>query len=348
MTVKIRAKRLLRVLGCLVFFSSCTTAYHTISIETARPSQALLPNTINSLTLMNRSVSDEFRNFDRDSLQHYFYARNYNVSSVVLDSVAADTTLKVLGDLLFESGRYDVVIPKNRNFTRELKFFKLPETLDWNEVTRICENYQTDALLVIERYYNKLMTRYSLHPGEGLVSGSIDSKYDAVVKIYDPYNQEVVRQIVISDTISWSDIEASGKALFAKLPPLKECLIQTGIQVALEIDNRLSPAWVTENRGYFLIEKGDEVRVGRWIGQHDWQAAFDYWLPFADADHPSVRSKAQHNLALASEMLGNVDGAIAWADRSYRSKYHSQTERYLYKLGARKKTLEQFQKLEEK
>ncbi|MEL7586350.1 MAG: DUF6340 family protein [Prolixibacteraceae bacterium] len=348
MTAKIKAKLLFRVLGVVVFFSSCTTSYHTITIETARPSQALLPKTITSLTLMNRSLSDEFRNFDRDSLQQYFYAQNYNVSSVILDSVAADTTLKVLGDLLFESGRYDVVIPEERNFTRDLKFFKVPDELDWNDVARICEEFQTDALLVMERYFNKLTTRYSMHPAEGFVSGSIDSKYDAVVKIYDPVKQEVVRQIVVSDTISWNDLGSSPENLFTKLPPVKECLIQTGIQVALELDNRLSPVWVSDKRGYFVIKKDDIEKISRWIGQNDWQAAFDYWLTFADSENPAVKSKAQHNLALASEMLGKVDEAIAWANRSYRSKYYGQTERYLYKLGARKETLKQFRKLEEK
>lgn len=310
----------------------------------------MLPEHITSLTLMNRSISNEFRRFNADSLQRYFFARNFKVSAVVLDSVAADTTLKVLADLLFESGRYDVVIPKDRNFERELKFFRVPDELDWNEVRQICDEFQTDALLVMERYFNKLITDYTIHaaiPGyEEYVSASIDSRYDAVVKIYDPAKEEIVRQLVVADTISWYDSDLSTKGLFARLPSLKECLIQTGIQVALDLDGKLSPGWVRDKRGYFVIRKDDAARITRWVEQNDWQSAYDYWLPDADSGNKLVRSKALFNLALASEMLGHVDEAIRWANESYHSRYHTQTERYLYKLGKRKKVLQQFEKLQ--
>ena len=352
MVTNIHLRSLFEMMVLVMIFTACSTSYHTVIIEAAKPSQAILPNDINSLTLMNRSISGEFRNFNKDSLQRYFYAQNFNINTVVLDSTAADTTLKVLGDLLFESGRYDVVIPKDRNFARDLKFFRVPEELDWNEVNQICEEFQTDALLVMERYYNKMITRYTIHPETmeypEYCSASIDSKYDAVVKIYDPVRKEIVRQIVVSDTISWFDSDRATKTLFAKLPSIKECLIQTGIQVALDLDSRLSPAWVTDKRGYFLIDKDDAARLTKWIKQDDWQSAYDYWLPFADSGNKSVKSKAQFNLALASEMLGKIDEAINWANLSYHSEYRSQTEQYLYKLGKRKDVLKQFQKLEEK
>lgn len=328
---------------------SCSAPYQNLTIETAHPSQALLPSGINSLTLMNRSISKEFRNFNKDSLQSYFYARDFNVSTIVLDSLAADTTLKVLGDLLYSSGRYDVVIPRDRNFMREPEFFRIPEELDWDEVRSICDEYRTDALLVMERYYNKLITKYNVQPTEEnqyLYSALIDSKYDAVVKVYDPYRQKIVRQIIVGDTISWTDFQWSVKELFTSLPSVRECLIQTGVQVALDLDSRLSPVWAKEKRGFFMIEKGDAARLSRWVSENDWQSAYDYWLPYTRSAKKALRSKAQYNLALASEMLGRIDEAIRRANDSYKTQYHTQTEQYLYKLGKRKEILRQFQKLE--
>lgn len=118
--------------------------------------------------------------------------------------------------------------------------------------------------------------------------------------------------------------------------------------MALDLDSKLSPSWVKDSRGYFIMEKGDEARIGKWIDQNDWQAVYDYWLPYASSAKKTVKSKAQYNLALASEMLGKIDEAIEWANQSYYTQYHSQAERYLYKLGTRKSALKQFQKLEEK
>ena len=347
MIMKMNYKLVFWLLIISGLFASCTVSYKTIVVETAKPSPDILPENINSLTLMNRSITGEFRNFDRDTLQRYFYSQNFNVNAVVLDSIAADTTLKVLGELLYESGRYDVVIPKDRNFARNLKFYKIPEELDWNEVKLICDEFNTDALLVIERYYNKLSTNYEVHPAAmeygKYVSGSIDSKYDAVVKIYDPLAEKIVRQVITADTISWYDTDVSTKGLFAKLPDIKECLIQTGIRVALDMDSKLSPEWVQENRGFFVIENNDMANVDRFITNDDWQAAYDYWLPYTRSSKKTIKSKAEFNLALASEMLGNMDEAIEWADKSYYTQYHAQTESYLYKLKNRKEIIQKFQ-----
>jgi len=350
--MKMNYKLVFRLLILSVLFASCTASYKTIVVETAKPSPDILPENINSLTLMNRGITGEFRNFDRDTLQQYFYSKNFNVNAVVLDSMAADTTLKVLGELLYESGRYDVVIPKDRNFARDLKFYKIPEELDWNEVKLICNEFSTDALLVIERYYNKLSTNYVVHPASmeygKYVSGSIDSKYDAVVKIYDPSAEKIVRQVITADTISWYDTDVSTRGLFAKLPPVKECLIQTGIRVALDLDSKLSPEWVRENRIFFVIEKNDITKIGSFITNDDWQSAYDYWLPYTRSSKKTIKSKAEFNLALASEMLGNLDEAIEWANKSYYTQYHTQTENYLYKLKKRKEILQNFQTLETK
>ena len=70
---------------------------------------------IQSLTLMNRSITPEFSNFDEDSLQRYFYRKQFDVTTYVLDSMAPDTCLKAIGDLLYESGRFDIVVPVERN-----------------------------------------------------------------------------------------------------------------------------------------------------------------------------------------------------------------------------------------
>ena len=128
----------------ILLLASCASSYKTVYVEVAKPSPYLLSNDIVSLTLMNRSMTDEFNNFPADSLQNYFYRRGFDVSAAVLDSSAADTTLKVLAELLFESGRYDVVIPEERNIPRTESYFKVLPPLEWDYVAEICETYQTD------------------------------------------------------------------------------------------------------------------------------------------------------------------------------------------------------------
>ncbi|WP_372772476.1 DUF6340 family protein [Mangrovibacterium sp.] len=336
-------KLLIKSLILMLFLTSCATPYRSLLIETARPSSQLLPDKIRSLTLVNRSITGDFKNFNEDSIQQYFFNRGFDFDAVVLDSIAADTTLRALGELLFESGRYDVVIPEERNLDRNAKFYMVPESLDWDEVSRLCAEFNTDALLVVERYFNKIMTDYDINVFPQYASASINSKYDAVIKIYDPLKKEIIRHFSVSDTISWQDADGSTKKLFARLPSIKECLIQTGIQVALDIDDRLSPNWAKETRIYFLLEDTDQSQISLIAREQRWQEAYDYWLTFSTSSKKSIKSKAEFNLALASEMLGNLELAIEWANKSYYTKYMNQTNNYLLKLKQRKQILERFQ-----
>ena len=333
----------------LIGFSSCTSSYKSIYIETARPSESMLPDDILSLTLMNRSITHDFKNYNEDTLQQYVYNKGFNIQNIILDSIAADTSLIVLGELLYESGRYDVVIPKDHSIYRGLKFYKIPNSLEWNFVKNICELYDTDALLVIERYLNRITTDYSFftdyYVDQYIHEASIDSKYDAVVKVYDPRKEEIVKQLIISDTIYWFNDDFTQKKLFSSLPSIKEVLIQTGIKFALDVDSKLSPSWVNEQRGYFKMNNKADTAVTNFIDRADWFSAYGYWKKFSESSNKNIRSKAAYNLALASEMQGNIEKAIEWATKSYKTQYRIQTENYLRRLGERRKKLEKFEQL---
>jgi len=298
---------------------------------------------------MNHSINTQFRNFDEDSLQRSFYAQNFNVKNIViLDSLAADTTLKTLGRLLYNNGRYDVVIPKERNITRlDNNYYKIQEYTDWNTIKEICNTFHTDALLVIERYYNKLNTFYKIHQPTAeykkFVTASIDSKYSASVKIYDPVEKKVIRQFEVTDTISWSDGALSTEKLFEKCPTIKNCLIQSGIQTAVDINNYLSPVWKKEERNYYLIDTDEKNNtIEKVIRKNEWGKAYKYWLPFTKSSKKRIKSKAEFNIAVASEMLGNLDEAILWATNSNELVYNYQTEIYIKKLMKRKEIIKQF------
>ena len=336
---------------CLSFLIvSCSSISQYITIEVPKPVKSMLPNSIKSLTLMNRSVSDSFQKFDEDTLQKYFYLHEYNLEKTILDSLAVDTTLKVLGDLLYSSGRYDVVIPQDRFFERDLRFYLVPEALDWEEVDNICKQFDTDALLVLERYSNTISSNFIEVDRESDVFyvALINSQYNSVVRIYDPAKKSILKSLMITDTISWGTwgYEPSSEYFFSQLPSIKECLVQTGIKIALDIDMLLSPGWTKEERLYFNLGTNNGL-VKNSIAENDWQTIYDFWLPYAESNRKSLKSKAYFNLALASEMLGDIDEALEWIDKSYATEFRIQSERYKRKLIDRQKVVEQFKKFDD-
>lgn len=328
------------VLVCLIAFivASCKSYFSAITIETPGPAKQELPQDIQSLTLMNRSMNKQFAAHHPDSLQVYFYNNGYQLSVVVLDSLASDTTLQALGELLFESGRYDVVIPVERNIERTINYNLVPDTLNPIYVKEQLEKYNTDALMVLEKFSMKVMTDFATERFYDRYSGSnyeyfasLDLKYDALLRIYKPGRK--TQDIMLSDTIYWEEAADSQLKLFGRLPSVKQALINGGIKIALDVDSKISPVWTQEKRGYFLIDRKDD-RGRQLMNENNIEGAKAFWKEKAQSTNKKTKSRAEYNLALASELEGNIDEAIEWGLKSYNTFYHYQTELYLKKLDA--------------
>jgi len=325
---------------------SCKTNYVALTIENSLPAKEELPGDIQSLTLLNRSMSSQFENFQEDSLQIHFYRKGFQLSKIVLDSLASDTTIRALADLLFESGRYDVVVPLERNIRRNLSYEILPDTLPGDSVEALCKAYNTDALMVLEKFSTKVLTDISRETLMNATTGynysyyaSMDIKYDAFFRIYRPGQNPVVKELRLVDTIYWESADYTQVKLFQKMPSVKQGLINAGIKVALEVDEKLSPAWIPEKRGYFLIERKND-RGQQFMRENKYDEAAKYWREIAGSKNKMLRSKAEYNLALISELNGDLDRALEWGLKSFYSYYRYQTEAYLKKLKERKETLQ--------
>lgn len=329
-------------LCCLIGLASvsCKSYYTTLTIETPIPSKEELPSEIQSLTLMNRSINSQFLNHNEDSLQSYFFRNGYQLSQIVLDSVATDTAIIALSALLFESGRYDVVVPVERNIYRSLSYEMLPDTLSPTQVSEICAIYNTDALMILERFSTKLMADYSreqvlANSNNYFFYATLDLKYNAFFRIYKPGIGTPIKEIELIDTISWESSDDSQERLFRKLPSVKQALINAGIKVALDIDSKISQSWSSEKRGFYLFDRKNDLGQ-RLMNENKTEEASAFWKEKAQSTNKKIRSRAEYNLALANELDGNIDQAIEWGLKSFYSKYHYQTEVYLKKLKALK------------
>lgn len=335
------------VFSLVVFaLASCKTNYAIITIENMQHAEDELSPDIQSITLMNRSMNNQFANYREDSLQMYFYRNGYQLSKVVLDSLAADTTIRALAELMFESGRYDVVIPVERNFHRNISYELLPDTLNSDQVNEICRNFNTDALMVLERFYVKTMADFTeqryMDSSNGQVNSynaTLDLKYSAHFRIYKPGAKTLVKEIAVTDTIYWESDDYTLERLFGKLPSVKKAIISAGIKAALDVDSKLSPTWISERRGYFLFSAKNDPGQ-QFMNKNDYEQAEKYWADLAKSKNKKIRSKAEYNLALISELNGDLNKAIEYGVKSYYSQYRFQTETYLKRLEARKKALE--------
>jgi tetratricopeptide (TPR) repeat protein len=335
------------LLPALFFLVSCSSL-RTIPVEIAFMPKDRVPEEIQSFTLVNRATDYRYQNHRADSLQQYFYRRQFNLDTLLLDSQAADTLLLVLGDLLFESGRFDIVIPDQRSLSADSYSF-LPTTISWEDADSLTGLYNTDAVLSLDHFKTKVITNYDKESVYDQYSNKyfdayfaqMDIAYETLFRIYYPKTRQIVKNIAIIDTLHWEDADREIRPLFNRFTTVKAALLETGIEAALRLSARIAPEWRITRRTYFFKGHPKLEQAHLLINQGDWEGATALWLELAEiAGSGSLRSKAEYNLALAYEMQGNMDEAIRWGVKSYETMYRPITYNYLEKLNDRKKQIE--------
>ncbi|MCF6332155.1 MAG: DUF6340 family protein [Draconibacterium sp.] len=335
------------VIILLIVFSTSCISTKTLTIEIPRQSKKELPSSIQSLTLVNRTVDDKFTNLDSDSLQQIFYNKNFNTDTVINDIQASDTTIKALGELLFESGRYDFVIPKKRFLNFERNSF-LNVEMPWKEVRELCETYNTDAVLSLDHFKMRVATDYektSLYDprNDGFATASYAKMkiyYEALFRVYDPVQEKVLTREFLRDTLVWEDMDYSTRALFDRFTPVKTALSEAGIAIALDFAEEISTVWHEERRNYFPSGDSNLKQAAKFVTNGNWETAMALWNDTAEkTKSKALKSKAELNIAIAYELQGDLNKAISEALKSYNTMYRLVTYNYLEILKGRKNEL---------
>ena len=316
----------------------------SLVVDIPQPAQKELPASIQSLTLVTQAVDERFTNLHADSLQKRFYQKRFKLDTLIYDTQMADTTLKALGELLFESGRYDYVIPEAR-FLKPASAARPAPELTWEDIAALTDTFNTDAVLSLDYLRTRVITGFSndtyYRPYDesfySSVYATMKIQYEALFRVYDPRQKRVLLREFIRDTLYWEDGDASVNALFNRFTPVKQALTETGIVIALDLSEKIAVRWRPERRKYFTTGNS-QFRQGIQAAMNDdWFSAVSIWEEVArNTSSKSLRSKALLNAALGYEILGDVEEAIDWALKSYDTMYRPLTYEYLETLRRRR------------
>lgn len=309
-----------------------------ISVELPIQPKIKLTDSIQSFTLMNRSLTRMHKRYIPDSLQVELYRENFNTDYIILDSLTSDTTINALGDLLFESVRYDVVIPLEHNIYRSprLDYKETPSPLDWDQVSEICDSYNTDALIVLENQaiLNKTkyirQNRFDEYTYEQYLyhMAFIDNYSRSHWRIYYPKKKEIIVDVILQDSLFWQSENTNLNKTFEKLPSAYNSVITSGIKSALNFCDLIAPQWKSSNRYYYLF-KDQNIDISEKLAEeNNWEDALNNWLEYVESGSKAKRGKIMMNIALCYEMMGNLDEAVNWAYRSLNTSYREITNTY--------------------
>jgi hypothetical protein len=333
-TIKTGCSPIQAILFFFIFFTlfSCSTL-NKIGIEVAVQPEYPISEDIQSLALLNRSMTSQFTNIKVDSLEKILINNKMLLDAVFQDSIAADTTIQVAARALFDSGRFDVVVPKERNIVRtDTNVIVNPINITF--INEICRNFKVDAVLILEMFAERLDTKYYLNtlyePNE--YSAATDIAYFSEWRLYRPDNRKQVIRFQVGDSIFWKATGLSVEDVYQQMPRTKEAIIGGGIASGLKMSGYISPNWVNQTRYYYATGKDEIDAAIPLIKNNKWEEAAPIWTKYEPAYSGTIKSKIQFNLALAAEMNGDIDLAIEWGLKSFKTRYTKTIEVYLKTL----------------
>jgi hypothetical protein len=319
-----------------VIISSCSTASHRMQI--LKPATITLPSEIKQVGIVNRSLPAKGQGFNN------FLEGLVTGESIAADKEGSTECQRGLAAGLNQAPRFNAVVIEGVDL-RGTGTRQWPEFLRWEEVEELCERFRVDAIIALETFDSNIEIRNSSADVERTIDKKkvIVTEYYADLRmnvnsgwtIYKPAGRQIIDRNSFTDEMRWNESGDSPEQVMSKLPSKRRAINQSGYFSGEQYAIRISPTWVNESRSYYRKENDDFKIAARYVKQENWTEAIAIWKKYTVNADPKVAGKACFNMALASEVDGNLSIALEWANRAWQQHGLKRARNYINLLETR-------------
>jgi hypothetical protein len=309
------------MLTLMLVVSSCM---RSVSISMLRPAPITIPNHVQRLLIVDRTEPENQTIGIIEGIltgELPFEVKN-----------AIEATLSSMQNELYASPRFEVIRASER-LKGGLFSVVFPSPLDWTQINQLCEKYNADGVLALEMFSStfvvtnapKLIKKVIKREGkdeevevpgysaEGIANIRVGFRF------YDPLNRSIADQRDFSRTNTWT---AEGETVLdaaAKMIDKVRATEQMGRLAGAAYAHRIAPMYVRVRRDFYHKPKRNQyMAMGARFGEvNDWQRAIDSWRTGINTSDRKSAARMTYNVALAYEVLGDLDQAKEWATRAY-------------------------------
>ncbi|MBN1158523.1 MAG: hypothetical protein JXA61_04020 [Bacteroidales bacterium] len=303
--------------AAVLFLLLSSTAW--VNLTLVRPSEIMLPDYIRTIAVVDRTVQDDnTKNKIEQVLTGEFFQQD---EQAVLQ--VAEGFISACADV----ERYFTVRTEEK-FSSDGSKNIFPSTMDWNDVTELCDKYQADAILAIEIYDSDFIVTHSpvkIETNNELGLPVIKLEYHAVgvavinfgIRLYDAANRIILDEYQTTHRMNFEvqggTIQAALNQMIDKVQAVNRVSYDAGFIYA----SRITPTYYRVTR-YFYDKPKKKLGLGvRMSEVADWNGAIDAWMPVVQTGRRKHAGRAAYNIAVAWEVLGDLELSREWASRSY-------------------------------
>lgn len=321
MIIPQRVFRILIIISTTLAMSACLTL-GTVEIEVIQPAKITVPSNINSILIVNNSLTYPIDSFTNDIQKGLFQ----------LDTTTTQLLAYQVNEVLNESPRFDSSKLVNDIYFRKAE--DLLQPIEWNGVNSLCSQFEVDALLSLEAFgIHDTIVKTSYYDGYSYYSYSnLVLIVNSMWRIYLKEEKQILEKRIHRDTIYLDEISSKRDYLRAITQPraINYLADKIAINVSTQIADRMAPYWLPIQRDLFIHSNKQMQQAAKLAYKDNWRDAAQIWKLLTENENKKIAAGACHNMALVCEVEGKFDIALIWLEESLEIN-DSFTSREYYK-----------------
>ena len=317
---------------------SCKT--QELYLNVTQPAPVTIAPEIKAIGIIDRSEpTDQTKSFDN-------LDKILSLEGLRLDSIGTLEAIRGVTEELSANDRFNEVKLLSGLQFKSSSLGGLPQPLTWEQVDGICRDNGTQALFALEMYDTDTKINYSTETRRVKTPlGEIPALYhnasmETLVKtgwrIYSPSERAVLDEYIVAESIVFSGHGINPLAAVAGILQRKDAVKEVSRKAGHIYALRLIPYRLRVTRDYF-VKGTDNFKIARRRAQlGQWEEAAELWERETGNPRMKVAGRAHYNMAIISEINGDIDAAISWARKAYSDYGNRQGLRYVHILENRR------------
>lgn len=324
----------------LIAAATVSCATQELYLNITNPAPVTIAPEIKTVGIIDRSTpTDQTKSLDAlDKL--------LTLEGADLDSIGTLEAIKGVTDELAANDRFNEVKLLSGVKFKTTSLGGLPAPLTWEQVEGICRDNGTQALFALEMYDTDTRVDYSTGkttiktPLGNIPALEHNASMETLVKtgwrIYSPSDRAILDEYIVAESVVFAGKGINPLAAVAGMIHRKDAVKEVSRKAGHIYALRLIPYRLRVTRDYF-VKGTDNFKVAKRRAQlGKWDEAAELWEKETDNPKMKIAGRAHYNMAIISEINGNLDDAVSWAQKAYSDYRNKLGLRYVRILENRK------------
>jgi hypothetical protein len=305
----------LAILGITILCYSCSST-NLMSLSVTEPAPVSLPPNAKTAAVVNRTRADD-ANKTIDAIHKVI-----SLESKGLQTDGAKASVDGLSNELMKTGRFATVRYLSNLDLRSYGAGVFPSSLPWDSVEKICRESNTDLLFSLELFDAESRVGiggpYALRTAIGNIpavtqSVNMNTQVKTGWRIYDPYSRTILDEYVLSRDLSFQTRGFDPSSIVGRREAIKDAGTNAGQAYA----SRIVPYSIRVSRYYYVRGNAGFILAKRMARTGNWDGAAKLWQESTGSSSRKAAGRACYNMAISSEINGDLNAAIQWAQKAY-------------------------------